>query len=274
MGSLGWLSGKNETEMKGFYVMKILFRSFARRLTGRFRRFTLVELLVVIAVIAILAGMLLPALNSAREKAHEVTCKNNLKAIGLAAAGYSGDFDDWIIPCTSKTPGYFWPEVLSGYGAAYSYDRTKASNFHCPSERRNVPGAAGYFASDYGMNVNVGGWYREGSTAKENMIKRLSQFKNGSRLPFIAGTGGRDGGRIRFRSTELAYIHGGEDWRKPSDLTSGWEVADALTLKGRSGVLFLDGHVEGRTFPSLLNGNDAYYYMKDGDAIPSGATDF
>ena len=59
-----------------------------------------------------------------------------------------------------------------------------------------------------------------------------------------------------------------------SDLTSGWEVADALTLKGRSGVLFLDGHVEGRTFPSLLNGNDAYYYMKDGDNIPNGATDF
>ncbi len=62
------------------------------------RRFTLIELLIVIAIIAILAGMLLPALNNAKRRSQAIACSGNLKQTGMDIAAYESDYK--VLPPT------------------------------------------------------------------------------------------------------------------------------------------------------------------------------
>jgi prepilin-type N-terminal cleavage/methylation domain-containing protein len=100
------------------------------------RAFTLLEILVVLAIIGILAALILPTISRVREGGRAIACASNLKQIGLALMQYSEDYEGFhpVAGATvawdaadSVTGNYSWMQQLQ----AYLKDRQV---FHCPSD--------------------------------------------------------------------------------------------------------------------------------------------
>ncbi len=143
--------------------------------------FTLTELLVVVAVIGILAGLLLPALVRAKAQAHNSVCTNNLRQLGMATRLYSDDHmsrlpSAEILPTEPISPASPLPRIcdlLASYtGRASGAATNRVTVFECPSDRTGLFTTEG---SSYEWNAGLNGQRIDETRTKSDFMFLLDR---------------------------------------------------------------------------------------------------
>lgn len=213
----------------------------------RTRTFSLIELLVVVSIIAILAGLLLPAVGLVRDAARAVSCAANLRQIGMGFQAYcldnNGALPPALLDAPSGTGDRFWFATIAPYLDASKHDSTSYVDLNeasvlwgCPTWAKN-PSTT--WSCGYGMNSHPG---RPTSNATNYQYNGQPTSIYGTYAVFYLQQLTLPAERPMFGDSTL--------WDFPGS-------AEAGRHHGRLSTLYLDGHVGAETWARLkiLNSN-------------------
>ncbi len=143
--------------------------------------FTLIELLIVIAIIAILAAMLLPALNKAKEKGQMIACLSNERSLGTAMRMYFSDNNEYFMSNDGSWMKQILPNLNMNTDETYTGKRTL---FSCPSDniRRNGNGGVNSYSLAAGGSNWSNGFIWYDNTTSRNETRKVSRIKSPSKI--------------------------------------------------------------------------------------------
>lgn len=217
--------------------------------------FTLLELLIVVAIIGILAALLLPALSAARDRARCIKCLSNLKQLGLLASSYVNNYDEYFPPAyynNHSANGMHWDTDTDGNpGIMYDGDSNAAIQ-QCPG----FYGVSNSTNDEYtGYNYNTS--YLGSDTATPTKLKLIKHPSNCA----IFGDG----------ETRIAGETGANKFmRAPTDnaVVPSKEGAQGFRHQNKTNICWVDGHAS--TLTEKFNGGQVVYtgtgFISDDDS--------
>jgi prepilin-type N-terminal cleavage/methylation domain-containing protein/prepilin-type processing-associated H-X9-DG protein len=227
-----------------------------RAVPGSCRGFTLIEILIVIAVLSILAAVLFPVMAAVRRKARQTTCAAHLKQVAQAGQLYLQDYDERLPSCwlsTQRPVGFDLNVALQPYARS-------ADLFYCP-ERRTVSAECLDPWGRWGVPIRCMGYgYNWGSAlapldsaGKEDGLVRhsaafrvvvgvlLSEVAQPSRCLFAGDT--NDSYLLALRRESMPGV------AQPKPDGTGVFVPEPPRHSGGNNFAFVDGHVQWLPFP-------------------------
>ena len=216
-------------------------------------RFTLIELLIVIAIIAILTGLLLPALGAAKDKAKQALCRSNMKQVFLTALNYSMDYNGYVpAPLGSATNdnashenGMFQLQIyhlgtINEKSLPWNF---KVQFFICPSD--NIPSHqldnsdernTTYRVNSYAYNKTSGSSYKAAKLEDIPKNAKPGTPKDPAKFLWMAeGDGNTNGDFMSGVITPKLKSYGTE---------FEWNLCAFHNNKKNMNFLFFDGHTD------------------------------